>query len=144
MKKTILLLITLVAVVGLIAGTSFAVGSPSTSPNVVIANPVCALSTPLVIMGSGYEPGQEVNLILSLPDGNQMDIGYALDTGASPVANELGAWATAWDNSRWVKKKIVTQGVYTITATDTDYIALATAPFGFYDPESEELPAWAQ
>ena len=116
----------------------------STSPNVVIANPVCALNTPLVIMGSGYEPGQEVNIILTTPDGTKTDVSYALDTEASPVANELGAWATAWDNSRWVSKKLVSVGVYTITATDTDYNALASAPFAFYDPESEELPAWAQ
>ena len=150
MKKMVVFLITLVAVVGLIAGTSFAAGSPGTGtgPNVVIANPVCELGDTVIILGSGYEPGQTVNLVLETGL-DRIDIVSGLPDEASPVANELGAWATAWEPGRIASRVLASgrggpgEGTYIITATDEDYNTLASAPVAFWE-EDEELPAWAQ
>ncbi len=51
--------------------------------------PVVSMGTPLVkmagkktagvvIMGTGFKPGQEINILFVSPDGLQSDIGYAL------------------------------------------------------------------
>ena len=100
MKKLLVVLIAVVVIAGLVAGTTIAAGSPDSSnpaPNVVVTTPVVALSSSatVTIMGSGYEPGQEVRLLVTSLDGAKADIGYALDP--EPVANEVGAWATVWD-----------------------------------------------
>ena len=150
MKKLLVVLVAVVVIAGLVGGTTIAAGSPGGSdpaPTVVVITPVVELSNDatVTIMGSGYEPGQEVVLIITSLDGVKADIGYALDP--APVANEVGAWATVWTAAgRYVKKKVVKEAIYSITVTDADYNTLATAPFGFYDASkpSEEWPSWAQ
>ncbi len=148
MKKAVVFLITLVAVVGLIAGTSFAVGSPGSSPKLVIANPVTELGDTVIILGSGFEAGQAVNLVFETGK-DRIDISYALTGEASPVANDLGAFVTAWEPGRVASRIIASkrggpgEGAYAITATDEDYNSLVSAPLAFWEAD-EELPVWAQ
>jgi len=146
----ILIALILVAVL-LVGGTTGIVGANPASksepaPTVMVATPILKLDKEavVVIMGSGFEPGQELRLLFTTMDGVKADIDYYLDP--EPVANEVGAWATAWTPSRFIKKKLIEEGVYTFTVTDGEYNALASAPVAFYDatkPE-EEWTGWAK
>lgn len=146
----ILIAVILVAVL-LAGGTTGVVGAnPASksepSPTVMVATPILKLDKEavVVIMGSGFEPGQELRLLFTTMDGVRADVGQFLDP--EPVANEMGAWATAWTPGRFITKKLIGEGVYTITVTDGEYNALATAPVAFYDAEkpTEEWPGWAK
>jgi len=119
--------------------------TPANPVTVTVAVPVMELDkkAQAVIMGSGFEPGQEVRVLFITMDGGRSDIGYSLDP--EPVANEAGAWATAWTEcgSRYIKKGLIGEGIYTIIVTDSEYNTLASAPIAFYDAGQEELPSWA-
>lgn len=153
-KKLIWGLIAVILVAGLVVGgTSVGVtgaspaGEGNPAPTLTVATPVLEIGkkTQVVIMGSGFEPGQEVNLLFTTMDGVRADVGATLDP--APVANDLGAFATAWTGAgRYCSKKLIKEGVYTITATDGEYNALATAPVAFYDAgkAEEEWPGWAK
>ena len=149
MKKTVLIVLTLVTLMGLIAGTSIVAGASGDSPKLEAANPVTEMGEIVVFLGSGFEPGQEVNLVLSTPDGYKIDIAYALDGETSPVANEIGAFVTSWEPGRIASRVMASgrggygDGAYIITATDTDYVTLATAVMAFYEAD-DEMPRWAQ
>jgi hypothetical protein len=83
----------------------------------------------VTIMGSGFQPSQELRLLFKTVDGVMTNIGPRLEP--QPVANERGAWATVWDYGRLVSKKLVKEGVYAILVTDADYNILASAPISF-------------
>jgi len=122
-------------------------GKSEPASTVMVASPILELDkkAQVVIVGAGFEPGQEFRPLFTTMDGVRGDIGYALDP--EPVANEIGAWATAWtDYGRYVKKKLVKEGVYTITVTDGEYNFLAYGAVAFYDSEKpeEERPGWAK
>ncbi len=122
-------------------------GKSELAPTVVVATPILKLDkkAQVVIMGAGFEPGQEVRLLFTTMDGVRADINYALDP--EPVANEIGNWATAWtDSGRYISKKLIKEGVHTITVTDGEYNFLAYAAVAFYDAEKpeEEWPGWAK
>lgn len=147
-KKLLFILIGGVVAASLVTGSTIAASSSSSgglAPTVVVVTPVVELSdkAQVVIMGSGYEPGQEIHLIVTELNGLKSDIGYNLDP--EPVPNEVGAWATVWSCKRFVSKKLLGEAVYTITATDADYNPIASAPFAFYDATKpvEERPSWA-
>ncbi len=127
-------------VVGFIMGLSivsenaFADEALAASPG-----PVIAIATPMVkmdkkatvvIMGAGFSPGQEVKLIFTTNDGSKGDIGYALKP--PPVANAVGTWMTTWSCGRYIAKKLIKPGAYSVMATDSEYGFLAHAPLVFY------------
>jgi len=145
MKKLIggLIAVILVAVL-VIGGTiGFAGASPASesepAPTVTVVTPRVELSSKaeVVILGAGFEPGQELRLLFTQLNGVQADIGYSLDP--EPVANEIGAWVTLWTAKdglgRYIKKGLIEAGAYVITVTDAEYSALATAPIAFYEAE---------
>ena len=103
------------------------------SPAVVVATPRVKMSkkAEVIIMGTGFKPGQEVRLLFTAIDGVQSDIGYALKP--EPVASKTGEWITTWNCGRYVKKKLIKDGVYTIVVTDSDYNSLAHAPVAFFE-----------
>ena len=129
------------------ASTAAQAGNGKPGPTVTVITPVVELSktAKVVIMGSGFEPGQEIRLLITTfgETGAKANIGLYLDP--EPVPNDIGNWATAFDCNRYVSKKLVTEAVYHITVTDAQYNALGRAPFAFYDAgkPSEEWPAWA-
>jgi len=140
----------IVLLVGLLVGPAIGVAGQSgmgkANPTVTVVTPVAELhkNTDIVIMGTGFESEQEVRLVVTTVDGIRSDIGARLKP--EPIANESGAWITVWDCNRFVGKKLLAEGVFTITATDNEYYTLAYASVAFYDvgkPE-EEWPAWAK
>jgi hypothetical protein len=84
----------------------------------------------ITIVGAGFQPGQEVSLLFTDVNGVQSDIGYALKP--QPKANKLGAWVTTWSCGRYISKKLIKEGAYTIMVTDSDYNIIAHTPVAFY------------
>ncbi len=159
MKKVKWGLVAVILVVGLTAlvvGTGVGVvkGSPAgenePGPIVIVATPVVELKSAaqVVIMGSGFEPGQELLVLLATMQGSNKII-YEISWGLSVnplVANELGAWTTVFVPGRLVSKKVMSEGTYTVTVTDAEYNPLAYAPVAFYDAAKpvDEWPDWAK
>ncbi len=153
MKKLIGGLIAAILVAVLVFGTGVGItgaspaGESEPAPTVVVVDPILKLDkkTQVVIMGAGFEPGQEIHLLVTDVNGVRADVGATLDP--EPVANEVGAWATAWTGAgRYISKKLIKEGVYTITVTDAEYNALASVAVAFYDAKKpeEEWPGWAK
>jgi len=98
--------------------------------------PVVSMGTPLVkmagkktagvvIMGTGFKPGQEINVLFVTPDGLQSDIGYALKP--TPKPDKTGSWSTTWSAGRYVARKLVNPkgGAYKIVVSDAEYNPIA-------------------
>ena len=135
MKKIFGCMMAVFFVVGLMGITGVNFISPDES---IAAEPVLSTATPLVkmskkskvvIMGSGFKPGQEVNILFVTPDGLQSDIGYALKP--TPKADKTGSWASTWSAGRYVGRKLIKGGAYKILAADADYNPIAHTPVFF-------------
>lgn len=83
----------------------------------------------LEISGAGFEANAPVVLLFTTADGVTSDIGYALDP--EPVADADGNWNTSWSYGRFVKKKLVAAGDFTLTAADDEFNELATTAIHF-------------
>ena len=105
---------------------------------VMAANPYQKLDNKatVTIVGTGFQPDQEVTLLFTTVDGVQTDIGYALKP--APKANKIGSWVTTWSCGEFIKKKLVTKGAYAITVTDSDYNVITHAPVAFYAEKKKE------
>lgn len=84
----------------------------------------------VIIKGMDFKPGQEVRLLLITADGVTSDIGGYLKP--APVADQTGAWTTTWNCGRYIGRKLIKEGTYTITVTDPDYNPITEAPITFY------------
>ena len=110
-------------------------------PTLTIWPPVAELheDTLLVLLGSGFEPGKELVVILQSLDGSVSNAVYLLSAdsegeGRGPLyADERGNFAVLFPVDRFERTQI--EGVYAIFVTDTSYNALASAPIGFADPQ---------
>lgn len=110
------------------------------------AGPIVALGTPLVkadkkasvvIMGSGFKPGEEVSILVTDASGLQTDIGYGLKP--APKADATGTWGTTWkDAGRFISKKIIGAGPCKITVTDAEYNPVAHTVVFFQKEEKKE------
>ena len=150
MKKLIWGLVVVILITSLITVTNLdsagASGDSGGNPaaSVVVANPILELTgeAKIVIMGAGFEPGQEVRLATSIL-GARSDIGFQLDP--EPVANATGAWITAWSPGRFISRKMLKEGALAIEVTDAEYNPITYAVVAFYDASKpqEERPAWA-
>ena len=80
-------------------------------PVVVVATPRVKMSNKaeVIIMGTGFQPGQEVRLLFTAVDEVQSDIGYALKP--EPVAGKTGEWITTWRCGRLIKKKLIKEAL---------------------------------
>ncbi len=154
MKKVIWILTVVILVVGLVIGSSMRIGmavpdsASIPSPEATVINPVSKLerNVMFVVIGSGFEPGQEVHFLLLEPTfGTTTDLDWSVDP-KPVVANDSGAWIVTWDTDRYVQRKLVVAGVYSILVTDSDFNTLTTTAFAFWDAEKppEEWPIWAQ
>ena len=130
MKKLLALLV----ITGLMGLSLLVTPAPAgdLAPTVVAANPYQKLDNKakVTIVGTGFKPGQEVSVLFTTVDGVQTDIGYALKP--APKANKIGSWVTTWSCGRFIKKKLIAKGAYTITVTDSDYNVITHAPVAFY------------
>ena len=145
MKRGMYGVMAVILVVGLIGCTTMGLsekgaeeGLAEPGPTVVVATPMVKMSkkAELSIVGTGFKPGQEVSLLITTMDGLQSDIGYALKP--TPVANKIGAWVTTWSCGRYIDRKLVKEGAYTIVVTDSEYNLLAHAPVAFYKAEEKK------
>ena len=84
------------------------------------------------LAGQGFTPHSEITLLLTTTDGVQSDIGYAVTP--APVADAKGNWTTTWSYGRFVKKKLVAEGDYSLIATDEDFTPLAQGTVTFKAP----------
>ena len=90
------------------------------------------------IYGSGYDPGQELTVLVSDGNGVLSDISTPLgrrrDGGGhvSPlVTNDQGAWATNWRLGRFTRNGIGGEGIVSILVVDAGFNDLATTPIAF-------------
>ena len=107
--------------------------------------PVVTMGTPLVkmskkskavIMGTGFKPGQEVNILFVSPDGLQSDIGYALKP--APKADKTGSWTSTWSAGRYVGRKLIKGGAYKMVVTDQDYKPIGHTAVYFAKPPKKK------
>jgi hypothetical protein len=114
-------------VVGLaLFGYGFAqAGSDEGPPTLTASGPdTMDKKATVMISGSGFTPGQEINLVFTAADDMQSDIGYALKE--APKADANGNWSASWKCYDFIRRKMVKAGgSYKITATDNQYAPLA-------------------
>ena len=107
-------------------------------PIITTATPIVKLDkkSKVIIMGTGFEPGQEPRMLIITPDGMETDIaGYMKP---APKADATGTWASTWSLSYYVRKKLVTAGACKITATDFDYNPIAHTAIFFQKPKADK------
>jgi len=145
MERGIYGLMAVIVVVALVGCATMGVGKKGAEeglggpgPTVIVADPMVKMDkkAKMSIVGTGFKPGQELSLLITTIDGVQSDIGHALKP--SPVANETGAWVTTWSCGRYIDRKLIKEGAYTITVTDSEYNVLAHAPVAFYKAEEKK------
>ena len=78
-----------------------------------------AKETNVKLSGTGFKPGAAVMILFTDENDVPLDIGWALDP--EPKADANGEWATTWDAKRYIQKKMIKAGEYTIAVTDDDY-----------------------
>jgi hypothetical protein len=137
MKKITVSLTAVICVVGFIGLT----GIGSIGPDVCQAGelaPVVSLSSTMiklskkaevVIMGAGFKPEQEINIVFITADGLKADVEYALKP--APMPDKTGSWNTTWSAGRFVDKKLVKAGTYRIVVFDGEYNQLAHTVISF-------------
>ena len=95
-----------------------------------------AKQTKVKIAGTGFQAGQDVNLILYFPDGTKNDVGWALDP--APKADQSGKWKTTLDGKRYIQKKLIKAGDYKLEAMDADYNKLCSTTIQFTGKASKK------
>ncbi len=108
------------------------------SPAVTVVTPVCTLAKKMgvPIVGTGYNPDEELLILFTDAEGMQTNIAYALEPPLK--ANKAGAWSTTWMVDDFVKARLVTAGVFTLTVTDKTYKPLAQAAIAFKEADKKD------
>ena len=133
----------LLALILVVSGVIFGVSTVrseeqrSSVPAVAVFPAVAELhsSTALVLLGSGFEPGEEISLLLGDSLGVLTDLGASsalLDPPAVP--DESGNFATKFQVGRL--ERVSAEQAWSIIILDAEGSAvLTTAPFAFCDPQ---------
>jgi len=132
MKKLLVAMAVMVLIVGLVGCATTGTGGSKSTAQLMVVTPEVELSKKATVdlKGEKFMPNQEVALLFIDVDGVMSDINFAVDP--QPVADEAGSWATTWNCGRFVSKKLIKAGTYTIKAADVDYNVLAEATITFY------------
>ena len=120
------------------------------APSVVVWPGVGELhsGSSFAIMGAGFEPGQEVHVLLQTSIGRGFTGGVVNDIteNVNPpieMIDETGNFAASFDMGRF--ERVLSEGVIGLTVTDADFTPLASAPVAMCDPSwpfaSRGLPA---
>ena len=128
MKNVVRALLVACLAVGLVGTLSSA---DAAGPTLVVPDaPVdLAKETKVVFKGTGFKPGQMLSILFTDVDGVQADIGYALEP--EPKADASGNFETTWDAKRYISKKLVKEGDFTVVVTDEDYNELDSKKLKF-------------
>ncbi len=131
MKKLLVGMIALVLIAGVTGCATIGIGGDP-APKLIVVTPKVELSKKATVdlKGEDFKPDQEVALLFIAVDGVLSDIGFAVEP--QPVADKTGTWTTTWNCGRFVSKKLIKAGTYTIKAADVDYNVLAEATVSFY------------
>jgi hypothetical protein len=129
MKRVLCFLIAVLMFAGLVGCASM--GKGKSAAKLIVDTPEVVMSKKAVVnlSGQGFKAGEEVAILFKAVDGNTSDIGFALDP--QPVADDAGVWATTWKCGRFISKKLIKAGTYTLKAADADYNVLAEATVTF-------------
>ena len=132
MKKLLVGMVVMVFFIGLAGCATFDAILGKSAPKLLVVTPKVELSKKATVdlKGVNFTPDQEVALLFIAVDGVMSDIGFAVDP--QPIADEAGTWTTTWKCGRFVSKKLIKAGTYTIKAADVDYNVLAEATVSFY------------
>ena len=122
------------------AGVDAQLGSAGLAPARVTTIPLAATlekGSEILIAGSGFAPNQEIFIAVRSGDGLLTEISGRV---APPTfsANEDGAFAATWDLSRWARRGIGAEGIYTLQVVNSNYELTASSPLGLCDPEKLE------
>ena len=90
------------------------------------------------IMGTGFDPGQEVHLLLqtSIGRGFAGTVVNDITGNVQPpieAVDEAGNFAARFDMGRF--ERVLSEGIVGITVTDADFTPLASAPVAMCDPQ---------
>ena len=131
MKKLLVAMATMVLIVGLVGCTTFGAGGSKPAPQLVVVTPEVELSKKATVelKGLNFAPDQEVALLFTDVNGVMSDISFAVDP--QTVADKTGAWTATWNCGRFVSRKLIKAGTYTIKAADVDYNVLSEATVTF-------------
>lgn len=101
-------------------------------PVVTLGSPMVMMNkkSQVVIMGTGFKPGQEVKILLTTEDDMQTSL-YGTTRPDDPVADKSGTWMTTWTLGNFVSQKVVGAGAYKLTITDSKYNFITHTPIGF-------------
>ncbi len=129
MKRVFCILTVAFVIAGLVGCAS--TGKDKSSAKMMVEPASVAMSKKAVVGLSGqwFAPGEEVVILFTAVDGVVSDIGFALDP--QPMADDTGAWATTWKCGRFISKKLIKEGSYTLKAADAEYNVLAEATVTF-------------
>ncbi len=107
-------------------------------PTIVVDNPMVKITkaAKVTIIGSGFEPGQEIRVLLIPLDNVMTDL--VDDLAPDPVPNKIGAWVTTWTCGAHLQDTIK-EGAYEIKITTMDYRVLAKTPIAFYKEKTEKV-----
>ena len=100
-----------------------------------------ASSSVVWVYGSGFEPEQEVQILIKDSTGVLADITSGGGSVWPLIANDQGAWATKWTIGRFTRAGA--EGQYSLTIVDSEFNVLATAPIALCNPtraEGEAIP----
>ena len=127
-------------VIGFVSAEAFAPGGCSAgelTPIVTVSTPVVKFDkkATVVIMGAGFQPGQEIRILVGTPGEADSDLDGALKP--DPEVSSAGTWATTWDAGMYIGKKIIDPGAAKITVTDAEYNPIAHTPLFI---QKEEKP----
>ena len=130
---------------GVVMGVSFAQtdNERSSMPSVTVFPAVAELhsNTAMVLLGAGFEPGEELTILLGDVLGVQTDLGSStglLDQAV--VADEGGNFASKFQVGRM--ERVSSEQAWGITVMDLDVtVVLATAPLAFCDPQGRSRKA---
>ena len=124
---------------GIFSGARAADNMGQPAPKVVVWPAVMKLhsGTNMLIMGSGFDPGQELYVLFPAGDGTVSNIVAYLkptpEPGMGITADERGNLVYAFNIGRL--ERVGIEGVVDLSITDLSYNVLATTPVGLADPD---------
>ncbi|MFC1815609.1 hypothetical protein ACFL0M_06600 [Thermodesulfobacteriota bacterium] len=106
-------------------------------PIVTMGTPLVKMNkkTKVVIMGTGFKPGQEVKILLTTKDEMQTSL-HGTIKPAGPVADKSGTWVTTWTLGNFAR--VVKAGAYKLNVTDSKYNFITHTPIGFDRPKKKK------
>ena len=120
MRNTNRIFLVTVLTLGIIAffGHGFA-GGGSPSFMVVTQEVNLAKETKVKFKGTDFAPGEKVVILFTDVNGIPTDIEYALKP--KPKADANGDWEATWNAKRFMQRKLIKSGDYSVSAADADY-----------------------